>query len=109
RVVGEPQPESPMLTGIQQEQMRGLADSWETHQEVAAVLSDMVFLGRPDDYLQNYARRIERVTPKEVHDVAVELTTHHAETWIVAGDLSKVEQQIRELNIGEVKIVDSEG
>lgn len=109
RVVGEPPVESQILTGIQQEQVRGLADSWETHQEVAAALRDMVFYSWPDDYLQNYARRIEQVTPRQVHQAAAELAINQGETWIVAGDLSKVEQSVRALNIGEVTIIDADG
>jgi hypothetical protein len=30
-------------------------------------------------------------------------------TWVVVGDLSKIEQGIRELGIGEVSVLDADG
>lgn len=38
-----------------------------------------------------------------------ELLANKPLTWIVAGDLSKIEAPIRALNLGEVRVIDADG
>ena len=30
-------------------------------------------------------------------------------TWVIVGDLSKIEKSVRDLNLGDVSVVDSDG
>ena len=49
------------------------------------------------------------MTPAGVQEVATRAFKPEALTWIVVGDLSKIEAGIRALNIGEVKVLDADG
>ncbi|MBL8269045.1 M16 family metallopeptidase [Steroidobacter sp.] len=97
------------LLAVQQEQTLGLADLWETHQEVADALSELVIYPLPDDYLDGYAARINAVTPEDVRRAALEFIGSKPLTWVVAGDLARIEKKIRALNLGEVRVIDSSG
>lgn len=96
------------LERVQQETVRGLADSWETHKEVAAAVSDIVFYGLQDDYLQSYARRVEQVRPADLSKAAAELLSRRSLTWVVVGDLARIESDVRALGLGEVRIIDAD-
>jgi hypothetical protein len=51
---------------------------------------------------------IEGMTPEQVKAAAATLDPN-ALTWVVVGDLSKIEQPIRALNLGDVTVVDANG
>jgi predicted Zn-dependent peptidase len=63
---------------------------------------------RPDDYVQTLKPRIEAQTDAAVQAAAKEVIRPDALTWIVVGDLKKIEQPIRDLKIGEVKVIDTD-
>jgi hypothetical protein len=48
------------------------------------------------------------MTPEQVKAAAATLDPN-ALTWVVVGDLSKIEQPIRALNLGDVTVVDANG
>ena len=64
---------------------------------------------RPDDYVQTLKSRIEAQTDAAVGAAAKEVIRPDALTWIVVGDLTKIEQPVRDLKIGEVKVIDADG
>ncbi|HNV79738.1 MAG TPA: hypothetical protein PKH66_09840, partial [Thermomonas sp.] len=60
------------------------------------------------DYVFKRKAEIEAMTPAQV-DVAAKALDPNALTWVVVGDLSKTEQVVRALNLGEVTILDADG
>ena len=93
---------------IQASEIRGLPGSYETAQAVLGTLSGLVLYGRPDDYVKQRATKISTLTPAAVA-AAAKTINPGALTWIVVGDLSKIESGVRALKLGEVKVVDADG
>jgi len=52
--------------------------------------------------------RTEAMTVEQVRAAVAGLDTR-ALTWVIVGDLSKIEAPIRALNLGEVVVLDSDG
>jgi zinc protease len=87
----------------------GMASRWETNDAVAASLSDMLTYKLPADYWDTYAATYRTVTAADVQGVAKTLAPDQNWIWVVVGDRAKIEKGVRELNIGEVVIVDASG
>ena len=67
-----------------------------------------VAYGRPDDYVVQRKARIEAMTPAQVQAAAAAIEPQ-ALTWVIVGDLAKIETGVRALNLGEVSVVDADG
>jgi predicted Zn-dependent peptidase len=89
-------------------QIRGLPGSFETARAVLGAIGGIVRYDRPDDYVVRRMHEIEGMTPAQVKAAAATLDPN-ALTWVVVGDLSKIEQPIRALNMGDVTVVDANG
>jgi predicted Zn-dependent peptidase len=89
-------------------EIRGLPGSFETARAVMGAIGDIVEYGRPDDYVERHAAEIKAMTPAEVATAARAIDPN-ALTWVVVGDLSKIEQPIRDLKLGTVTVIDADG
>jgi predicted Zn-dependent peptidase len=89
--------------------VRELPGRFETTGAVLGAVADIVRWGRPDDYVQTLKGRIEGQSDDAVRAAAKEVIKPDAFTWVVVGDLSKIEAKVRALNLGEVKVIDAEG
>ncbi len=49
------------------------------------------------------------MTPEQANALAARTITPGKLTWLVVGDLSKVEAGVRALNLGEVRKIDADG
>ena len=85
-----------------------LPGAYETAGAVMNTIGSNVLYGRPDDYVFIRKAQIEAITPAEV-DAAAKTISPAAITWVVVGDLSKIEAPIRALQLGEVTILDADG
>ena len=56
-----------------------------------------------------YSRNALPGTDAEVQAAAKEIIKPDALTWVIVGDLKKIEKGVRALNLGEVKVLDAEG
>jgi len=75
-----------------------------------AALSENQYWNRPDNYLtETLLSRYQSLTPGEVTKVAERFLKPDSMTWLVIGDLSKIEKPIRDLNLGDVVMIDPEG
>jgi zinc protease len=88
--------------------LRSLPKEYEKGSAVLDAVSHDVRLGHPDDYMQTYQSQLEQVTVDSVNAAARALNPN-AFTWMVVGDLSRIESSVRELRIGETKVLDNEG
>lgn len=73
----------------------------------AAMNSDA--FGEPLDYSEGFAERINSMTLEQVNSLAKETFSPDKLVWMFVGDVASFEQQIRDLNLGEVEIWDSSG
>ncbi|MGY4517491.1 M16 family metallopeptidase [Lysobacter sp. HA18] len=97
------------ITKIKVNDVRSLPGSYETTGAVLGALADNVLYGRPDDYVATLRERIEAQKDADVQSAATQLLHPDALTWVIVGDLSKIEQGVRELNLGDVQVVDADG
>ncbi|HEV7715418.1 MAG TPA: hypothetical protein VGO53_07470, partial [Steroidobacteraceae bacterium] len=65
--------------------------------------------GLKDSYWNDYVGEVNSITESKLAAAAQKLVRPDAMTWVVVGDLSKIEASIRKLNIGEVKVLDADG
>lgn len=93
---------------IQSTEVLALPGSFETANAVLASITAIELYGRPDNYESTRASRINGLTPTKVQTSAAAIKPD-ALTWVIVGDLKKIEAGIRALNLGELKILDADG
>jgi predicted Zn-dependent peptidase len=93
---------------IQATEIRSLPGSYETAGSVMAAIGGIVRFERPDDYVVQRRAKIEALTPAVVQAAATTIKPE-ALTWVVVGDLSKIEAGVRALELGDVQVIDAEG
>jgi len=89
--------------------VRKLPGKFETTGSMIGALNEIVLYGRPDDYVQTFKQRVEAQTDDNVRAAVKEVIHPDAFTWVIVGDLAKIETGVRGLNLGEVKVIDAEG
>jgi zinc protease len=85
-----------------------LAGRWETAGAVAGSLGEIVRFGYDDGYFETYPAKVRALSVEEVAAATKLLDPDHL-IWVVVGDRSKIEAGIRELNLGELRVVDADG
>lgn len=93
---------------IRSNRIRRLPGSYETGSSVLGTVSSIVSYGWPDDHVIRQQARIEGMTAEQVHAAAAMLDLD-ALTWVIVGDLEKIEAPVRELGLGKVVIMDADG
>ncbi len=86
-----------------------LAGQFETTNAVLDGIAQVVQFGLADDYFQTYTGKLRALTGKEFATAAGRLIHPDSVVWIVAGDRAKVEDSLRKLNLGEVRVIDADG
>jgi predicted Zn-dependent peptidase len=94
---------------IKDSNIRGLPGSFETAAEVLSAMSEIVQYDRPDNYVQTLKARTEAVGQPDAEAALKEIIKPSALTWVIVGDLKKIEQPVRALNLGEVEVIDGNG
>ena len=86
-----------------------LPGTWETMGALAGSIGDIVTFGLDDRYFDAYAERIRAQTPASVTAAAVETVEPDHLVWIIVGDRAKIEAPLRELGLGDLRILDADG
>ena len=92
-----------------QAQVRSLPGAFESTGEVAGAVGHLIEFGLPDDYWNELVPRVEALTAPQLQAAALKLVKPRELTWVVVGDLSKIEAPVRALALGEVRVLDSDG
>ncbi|MBT2745708.1 MULTISPECIES: pitrilysin family protein [unclassified Lysobacter] len=85
-----------------------LPGAYETTDALMAQVGSDLRYGRPSDFILKYKARNDAMTPA-LTQAAAKALEPKALTWVVVGDLSKIEQPVRALGIGEVQVIDNDG
>ncbi|GAB3387196.1 M16 family metallopeptidase [Lysobacter fragariae] len=96
------------VTKIRSTNTLSLPGAYETAGALLGQVASNLRYGRPDDYVLQFKARNETMTPAQVQAAAKTLDPK-ALTWVVVGDLGKIEAPIRALNLGEVQVLDKDG
>ena len=81
----------------------------ETAREIAGSWGEILIYGLKDSYWNDFVGDLIALTPAQVNTSAGELIHPDALTWVVVGDLAKIEKDVRALNFGEVTVIDPDG
>jgi predicted Zn-dependent peptidase len=89
--------------------VRGYAQQFESVGRIAGEIVTLWSLGLPMTELQNETTGIERTTLAAANAAAARYAAASGATLLLVGDLATIEQGVRDLNLGEIVILDSEG
>jgi zinc protease len=81
----------------------------ETSTEIAGSYGEILTYGLKDSFWNDFVGDLNALTPADLNSVAAKLIQPEAMTWVVVGDLSKIEKPVRALNFGEVTVIDADG
>jgi zinc protease len=97
------------IAKIKANDVRSLPGSYETAGSVLGALSENALFGRPDDYVATLKQRIEAQTDDAVRAAATQVIHPEQLTWVIVGDLKRIEPGIRALNLGPIQVLDADG
>ena len=86
-----------------------LPGSWETINAVVGSINEIVRYGLPDDYYQTYTEKLRGLKTAQLSAALPKLIQPDHLVWVIVGDRSKIEAGIRELGMGEIQLIDSDG
>ncbi|NND00356.1 MAG: insulinase family protein [Gammaproteobacteria bacterium] len=90
-------------------QILTLPGRWETAASLESDIAQMVKYGLSDGYWDKYVSELRQINLEQVNDAAESHITPDKMIWLVVGDRSKIEQKVRDLELGEVVLIDGEG
>jgi len=88
---------------------RTLPGEWETNDAVAEAISSQVSFGLPADYWDSFEGKVNGLSLDQMKQAAQELVRPQQLTWVVVGDLRKIEADVRKLDLGEIHYIDADG
>jgi zinc protease len=94
---------------VRNRDVRALSGQYETNAAVSGAIGDIVRFDRPDDYVRTLQARLQAQTTAGVRQAAAQAFRPDSITWVIVGDLSKIEAPIRELGLGSVQVLDADG
>ena len=93
------------LDPIKQQIILGLNGQFETFGSLLSGVSGIVTFDRGDDYLNAVPQKYDAVTLDQVNAAAQKYLDPETWTWFIVGDLSIIEEDVRNLGLGEVEII----
>jgi zinc protease len=97
------------LSKIQANETLSLPGSRETLDAVGQSINDMVQFGLPEDYYETYAGKVRALKTSDVGDGAKAIVHPDNLIWVIVGDRAKIEAGIKELGLGEIRLLDADG
>jgi zinc protease len=68
-----------------------------------------VRFGLPEDYWSTYAERVNSLELTDVGRAARDFVEPDKFAWVVVGDRSRIEADLRDLGFDEIRLIDAEG
>jgi zinc protease len=108
-VIGSRKPDDAELKFAKDSIAIALPGNNETSNEIADSYGEILTFGLKDSYWNDFVGDLTALTPANVNESAGKLIHPDSLTWVVVGDLAKIEKNVRALNFGEVTILDADG
>jgi zinc protease len=99
----------PELKAAQDNETLGLPGAFETVAQLGNGYATILQYGLPEDYYNTYTDKVLALNPAELNALAARTILPKQQLWIVVGDMSKVEADVRALGLGEVRKIDADG
>ncbi len=107
-IIGDKPLTSDEIEKIKNQRIRALPGSFETTDAVLGAIEGIVQFDRPDDYVQTLKPHLGD-RPDGRAKAIKEIIKPEAMTWVIVGDLKKIEAPVRALKLGEVQVLDVDG
>ena len=105
--VGDKPPTPDELNKVKLNQTLELPGRWETIDNIAAYLANIVNYNLPPDYYKTYSEKVKNLKMSDITEAAKKVDMPGNMIWVVVGDQSKIEKGIKDLGY-EIKLIDSE-
>ena len=89
--------------------VNSLPGQFETGAAVMGSLLSNQRFDRTDDYVPSLKRQYESLNLENVQGAAENVMQPEKLTWLIIGDREQIESELREMNLGKVVIMDSDG
>jgi len=86
-----------------------LPGRWETSRAVLGDINEIVTYDLPDDYWDTYAQSVRNLSQEQIIAAADQVIKPNNMIWVVVGDKARIESRIRELELGEIILLDVDG
>jgi len=86
-----------------------LSGKWETAGSVMGSISQIVQYGLNDNWFNDYAANVSKITMDDVNTQAKKIIDPNALVWIVVGDRKLIEPKLNALGYGPVVLIDADG
>ena len=86
-----------------------LPGRWETASAVLRDINEIVTYDLPDDYWDTYADNVRSVSAGQIGEAADAVIKPENLMWVIVGDREKIEPRVRELELGEITLLDQDG
>ena len=93
------------LEAIVKDLSLGLIGDYETFGALMSGLSGIVSQGRDDNYIDTLPTKYRSMTIDDINSAAKRYLDPSIWTWVIIGDLSKIEEGIEELNLGKIEVI----
>jgi zinc protease len=88
---------------------QALPGIWETNAAVGQAIKEIIEFRLTPDYYSTYAGKIKALSVTNLNEAATTVVRPDSLVWVIVGDREKIEKGIRELNLGEVRVIDTDG
>jgi zinc protease len=97
------------LKDAQDNMTLGLPGGFETASQLSNAYSTILQYKLPENYYNTFTETALALTPEQANALAARSIMPGKLVWVVVGDLSKIEQGVRDLKLGEVHKLDVDG
>jgi len=87
----------------------GMAGRFASLSSLGRAAVNITSYGYPEEYYAKFVKNVDGLTEGTLASAAARFLTPGKLTWVVVGDLARIEKGVRELNYGEVIRLDAEG
>ncbi|HEY8585569.1 MAG TPA: pitrilysin family protein [Rhodanobacter sp.] len=108
-VIGDKPLTDTEISKIKSNDVRSMPGQYQTTAAVMGAMQGITLYNRPDDYVQTLKSRIEQQSDASVQAAAKEIIHPGQLTWVIVGDLAKIEAPIRALDLGKIQVLDADG
>jgi 23S rRNA A2030 N6-methylase RlmJ len=76
---------------------------------ILGALREINTFGLPEDYYRTFADRVRAVNESQVKVAVGEVLKPDAQVFVLIGDRAKIEEKVKALNLGPVRLLDADG